>query len=59
MFVWPRLEKRNETNLAQTVLFVASRIIYIYIGAMLMFDLYIIYIFIGTKVNHTGSKNAG
>ena len=33
--------------------------IYIYIGAMQMFDLYIMYIFIGAKVNHTSSKNAG
>ena len=33
--------------------------IYMYIGAMKMFDLYIMYIFIGAKVNHTSSKNAG
>ena len=32
--------------------------IYIYICAMWMFDLYIMYIFIGDKVNHTSSKNA-
>ena len=32
--------------------------IYIYIGAMQMFDLYIMYIFIGAKVNHTSSNNA-
>ena len=49
---------QQTTHLMKTVLFAASCIAS-YIGAMQMFDLYIIYIFIGAKVNHTGSKNAG
>ena len=46
----------------ETVLFVTSGIyiyIYIYIYVMQMFDLYIMYIFIGARVKHTSSENAG
>ena len=34
-------------------------LLFIYIGAMHMFDLYIMNIFFGAKVNHTSLKNAG
>ena len=37
----------------KTVLFAAF---HIYIGAMWMFDLYIKYIFMGAKVNHTQGR---
>ena len=40
----------------ETVLFVTSGI---YIYVMQMFDLYIMYIFIGARVKHTSSENAG
>ena len=38
----------------KTVLFVVSRIY----RCPEMFDLYIMYVFVGPKVNHTSSKNA-
>ena len=41
----------------ETVLFAAFHI-YIDLGAMQMFDLYIVYSFIGAKVNHISLKNA-
>ena len=41
----------------ETVLFAAFHIIGP--GAMQMFNLYIMYLFIGAKVNHIGLKNAG
>ena len=41
----------------ETVLF-AAFYIYIGLGAMQMFDLYIMYIFIGARVNHISLKNA-
>ena len=34
-------------------------VFHIYIGDMQMFDLYIVYIFIVTKVNQTSLKNTG
>ena len=34
-------------------------LLFIYIGAVRMFDLYIMNIFFGAKVNHTSLKNAG
>ena len=37
----------------------AGFFIYIYIYIYMMFHMFIMYIFIGTKVNHASLKNAG